>query len=123
MNEWPIFRQMRNRDIDAFGDSAASPRSDSLASRTKTADRAVASVCPYCAVGCGQLVYVKDEDHRYRRRPAFADLKRLPLSKGAATFQLVTGSHRVHHVLYRRPYGKRWERFRWSRPWTWSPSA
>jgi formate dehydrogenase major subunit len=30
--------------------------------------------------------------------------------KGAATFQLVTGSHREHHVLYRRPHGTSWER-------------
>ena len=29
--------------------------------------------------------------------------------KGAATFQLVTGSHRLNHVLYRRPFGTSWE--------------
>jgi formate dehydrogenase major subunit len=110
MSEWPILRQVRNRDIDAFGASAASPRSGSLASRTRSADRAVASVCPYCAVGCGQLIYVKGEK--------IIDIEgdpRSPISngclcpKGAATFQLVTGSHRLHHVLYRRPYGTAWE--------------
>jgi len=61
-------------------------------------------------VGCGQLVYVKDEK--------ITDIEgdpRSPISngclcpKGAATFQLVTGSHRVHHVLYRRPHGTAWE--------------
>jgi formate dehydrogenase major subunit len=70
----------------------------------------VPSVCPYCAVGCGQLVYVKDEK--------IIDIEGDPTSpisggclcpKGAATFQLVTGSHRVRNVLYRRPYGKEWE--------------
>ena len=68
------------------------------------------SVCPYCAVGCGQLVYVKNEK--------IIDIEgdpRSPISngclcpKGAATFQLVTGSHRVQQVLYRRPYGTQWE--------------
>ncbi len=70
----------------------------------------VGSVCPYCGVGCGQLVYVKNEK--------IIDIEgdpRSPISngclcpKGAATFQLVTGSHRVHHVLYRRPHGSVWE--------------
>lgn len=110
MREWPIVRQARNHDVNAFGASAASLRSEELTSRTKSADRAVASVCPYCAVGCGQLVYLKGEK--------IIDIEgdpRSPIShgclcpKGAATFQLVTGSHRVHHVLYRRPYGTAWE--------------
>ena len=70
----------------------------------------MASICPYCGVGCGQLVYVKDEK--------IVDIEgdpRSPISngclcpKGAATFQLVTGSHRVHRVLYRRPHGLEWE--------------
>jgi formate dehydrogenase major subunit len=71
----------------------------------------VSSICPYCAVGCGQLVYIKQEK--------IVDIEgdpRSPISegclcpKGAATFQLVTGSHREHHVLYRRPHGTSWER-------------
>ena len=99
---------MEARDWNGFNESAASPRSGELASRTIGADRVVSSVCPYCGVGCGQLVYVKDEK--------IIDIEgdpRSPISngclcpKGAATFQLVTGSHRVHHVLYRRPHGTR----------------
>lgn len=67
-------------------------------------------MCPYCAVGCGQLVYVKDEK--------IIDIEGDPGSpcshgclcpKGAATFQLVTGSHRLDRVLYRRPHGTKWE--------------
>jgi formate dehydrogenase major subunit len=62
-------------------------------------------------VGCAQLVYVRDKK--------IIDIEgdpRSPLSngclcpKGAATFQLVTGSHRVSDVLYRRPYGTKWEK-------------
>ncbi len=107
---WPVLRQLAKGDILGLGDSAASPRTGSLEARTTHADKVVASVCPYCAVGCGQLVYVKDKK--------IIDIEgdpRSPLShgclcpKGAATFQLVTGSHRVSHVLYRRPYGTKWE--------------
>jgi formate dehydrogenase major subunit len=81
-----------------------------VVSRTATADRVVQSVCPYCAVGCGQLVYVQDEK--------ITDIEGDPDSpvsegclcpKGAATFQLVTGSHRTTNVLYRKPYGTEWE--------------
>ena len=90
---------------------AASPRTESLRARTSEADKAVASVCPYCGVGCGQLVYVKNEK--------IIDIEgdpRSPISngclcpKGAATFQLVTGSHREHHVLYRAPRAGQWRR-------------
>src|SRR6516164_7377469 len=86
-----------------------SPNSIAKGSRTRNATK-VESVCPYCAVGCGQLVYVKDGK--------IIDIEgdpRSPISqgclcpKGAATFQLVTGSHREKHVLYRRPHGTEWE--------------
>lgn len=108
---WPVLRQLKNADLLALGSSAASDRTDSLAARTKYADKVVDSVCPYCAVGCAQLVYVKNEK--------IIDIEgdpRSPLSngclcpKGAATFQLVTGSHRVSEVLYRRPRGREWEK-------------
>jgi formate dehydrogenase major subunit len=108
--EWPILRQIRERDVLGWGGVAASPRSQELRARTADADKVVPSVCPYCAVGCAQLVYVKDGK--------IIDIEgdpRSPISegclcpKGAATFQLVTGSHRERHVLYRRPHGTEWE--------------
>ena len=108
---WPIFRQIKNGDVFGLDASAVSARTESLAARTKHADKVVDSVCPYCAVGCAQLVYVKNEK--------IIDIEgdpRSPVSngclcpKGAATFQLVTGSHRVTDVLYRRPHGKTWEK-------------
>jgi len=107
---WPLWKQVQNGDVEGLGQSACSPRSEELSPRTSSADKVVSSVCPYCGVGCGQLVYVKDEK--------IIDIEgdpRSPISngclcpKGAATFQLVTGSHRVHHVLYRRPHGTAWE--------------
>jgi formate dehydrogenase major subunit len=109
-HEWPLWRQVKDRDWEGLGEIASSPRSESLAPRTSSADKVVSSVCPYCGVGCGQLVYVKNEK--------IIDIEgdpRSPISngclcpKGAATFQLVTGSHREHRVLYRRPHGTEWE--------------
>ena len=62
------------------------------------------SVCPYCAVGCGQLVHVKDGAITNIEGDPDSPISRGRLCpKGAATFQLVTGSHREHQVLYRRP--------------------
>jgi formate dehydrogenase major subunit len=108
---WPVLRQLRERDATALDGTAYSSRTRELEPRNARADKVVSSVCPYCAVGCGQLVYIK--------HGKIVDIEgdpRSPISegclcpKGAATFQLVTGSHREHHVLYRRPYGTSWER-------------
>jgi formate dehydrogenase major subunit len=108
---WPVFRQILNRDVYGLNGTAASARTQDLRARTVSADKVVGSVCPYCAVGCGQLVYVKND--------RIIDIEGDPASpisngnlcpKGAATFQLVTGSYREHRVLYRRPHGTEWER-------------
>ncbi len=96
--------------MQALGDTAASPRTETLKARIKDADRVVPSVCPYCAVGCGQSIYVKDEK--------IIDIEGDPKSpisegclcpKGSATFQLVTSKNRVQQVLYRRPRATEWE--------------
>jgi len=108
--KWPVLKQIRDGDVTALGDTARSSRSEELLPRTQTADQVVRSVCPYCAVGCGQLVFVQDGK--------ITDIEGDPDSpisegclcpKGAATFQLVTGSHRLRNVLYRRPHGTYWE--------------
>jgi formate dehydrogenase major subunit len=108
--EWPVARQVASGDAIGLGENAFSERTRELAPRTASADRVARSVCPYCAVGCGQLVYVKDE--------RIVDIEGDPDSpvsqgclcpKGAATFQLVTGTQREKKVLYRRPGGREWE--------------
>ncbi len=109
IGDWPLLRQLVRRDTFGLGESALSARSETLEARTTRADRVVRSVCPYCAVGCGQLVYV--EDHRITDIEGDPDS---PISegclcpKGAATFQLVTGTHRLDHVLYRAPGALEW---------------
>jgi formate dehydrogenase major subunit len=107
---WPFLKQIASGDLHALGATAASARTAGLGPRTRTADRVVKSVCPYCAVGCGQDVYVRDGKITDIEGDANSPISRGCLCpKGSATFQLVTGAHRVHHVLYRRPGGREWE--------------
>ena len=78
---------------------------------------AVPSVCPYCAVGCGQLVYVKggkivDIEGNYASPINEGTL----CPKGANTFQLTVNPHRITKVLYRAPYSDHWE----ERPLDWA---
>jgi formate dehydrogenase major subunit len=70
----------------------------------------VKSVCPYCAVGCGQNVYVRDERVVQIEGDPDSPVSRGRLCpKGSASLQLTTGGGREHQVLYRRPHGAGWE--------------
>jgi formate dehydrogenase major subunit len=107
---WPVLRQLRG-DLLGRGRAARSRTTDELAPRTSTADRVVDSVCPYCAVGCGQKVFVKDERVVQIEGDPDSPVSRGRLCpKGSATLQLTTGSSREHFVLYRKPFGTGWER-------------
>ncbi|MCL2729730.1 MAG: dehydrogenase, partial [Actinomycetia bacterium] len=61
IDSWPVYRQLKDGDLFGRGAAAKSRVSANLQPRTETADKVTKSVCPYCAVGCGQNVYVKDE--------------------------------------------------------------
>jgi formate dehydrogenase major subunit len=107
---WPVIRQLRQGDVLGLGKAAQSPRSAALEPRTATADRLARSVCPYCAVGCGQRVYVKDEQVIQIEGDPDSPISRGRLCpKGAASKQLVTGPNRQDKVKYRRPHGTEWE--------------
>jgi len=107
---WPVLKQLSTRDARGLGETAATPRTGALHARTSTADKVAKSVCPYCAVGCGQRVFVKDNKiTNIEGDPDSPISEGCLCPKGAATFQLVTGSHRVHDVLYRGPRGTKWE--------------
>ena len=104
LESWPLLRQLREGDPCAVGDTAATVRTRRLHARIGDAGQPARSICPYCAVGCGQHVYVKDGKIIDIEGDEDSPISRGCLCpKGAATFQLVTGSHRVQHVLYRRP--------------------
>src|SRR5699024_9092494 len=130
--EWPVLRQLRTSDRTGRGESVVSQKTRETAPRTTTADKVGQSVCPYCAVGCGQEVFVKDaqvgqgvwhycavgcgqkvfaKDDKVVQIEGDPDS---PISrgrlcpKGAASEQLVNSPGRVTDVLYRAPKAKDW---------------
>jgi formate dehydrogenase major subunit len=123
LERWPAFQDLqelqRGRPFDelGLGETAVSGWTRSIEPRTRTADRVVPSICPYCAVGCSQLIYVK--------QGKIVDIEGNPRSpinggtlcpKGAATFGLLINPARVTTVKYRAPYSDRWE----DRPLDWA---
>jgi formate dehydrogenase major subunit len=110
VSSWPVYRQVTGRDPLGRGAAAKSRRSDHLTPRVATADKVVKSVCPYCAVGCGQNVYVQDGAVTQIEGDPDSPISRGRLCpKGSASLQLTTGSAREYGVLYRRPHGTAWE--------------
>jgi formate dehydrogenase major subunit len=110
IGNWPVVRQAPSGDLLGRGEAAMSPKTKSLKPRTETADKVVKSVCPFCAVGCGQNVYVKNNQVIQIEGDPDSPVSRGRLCpKGAASLQLTTGSARQHQVLYRRPHGRDWE--------------
>ena len=109
IDAWPVYRQLTGPDPLARGKATESRRSAALRPRTEGADRVVGSVCPYCAVGCAQRVYVKDERVIQIEGNPDSPISRGRLCpKGSASKQLVTGPQREQKVLYRPPYGTEW---------------
>jgi formate dehydrogenase major subunit len=110
LDSWPVVRQLRTSDRLGLGRAAQSPRSAATEPRTRHADKVVASVCPYCAVGCGQKVFVSDGKVTQIEGDDASPISRGRLCpKGSASKQLVTSPSRVTRVRYRRPYATEWE--------------
>ncbi|MCW3067494.1 MAG: molybdopterin oxidoreductase Fe4S4 region, partial [Solirubrobacterales bacterium] len=104
-----FLRQLKGDPL-GLGRSARSRHSEELRPRTKTADRVVQSVCPYCAVGCGQRVYVKDEKVVQIEGDPDSPISRGRLCpKGSASLGYVNSPIREYKVKYRPPHGTRWE--------------
>ena len=107
---WPVYRQLTGTDPLGRGAAAQSARSAGLTARTETADSVARSVCPYCAVGCGQRVFVKDGQVTQIEGDPDSPISRGRLCpKGSASKSLVTSPLRQTKVRYRRPYGTEWE--------------
>jgi formate dehydrogenase major subunit len=105
----PFARQLAG-DRLGLGRAAQSIRSERLTARTQTADKVVQSICPYCAVGCGQKVYVKDEKVIQVEGDPDSPISRGRLCpKGSATEALVNSPMRETKVKYRRPGATEWE--------------
>jgi formate dehydrogenase major subunit len=101
--DWPVLRQLSGKDPLGRGPAVRS-------AHTVTADRVARSVCPYCAVGCGQKVFVKDEKVIQIEGDPDSPISRGRLCpKGSASKNLVTSKLRQTKVKYRRPFGTEWE--------------
>ena len=108
--DWPVLRQLSGKDPLGRGPAVRSAHTEQITARTVTADRVARSVCPYCAVGCGQKVFVKDEKVIQIEGDPDSPISRGRLCpKGSASKNLVTSPLRQTKVRYRRPFGTEWE--------------
>ncbi len=107
---WPVLRQLAGSDPLGRGSAARSPRTEEMHARTEDADTVTRSVCPYCAVGCGQQVFSRDGRVTQIEGDPDSPISRGRLCpKGSASGQLVNSPSRQTRVRYRRPYGTEWE--------------
>ena len=107
---WLVYRQLTGGDRLGRGTATRSRRTERIEPRIRNADRVAKSVCPYCAVGCGQNVYASDEKVIQIEGDPDSPVSRGRLCpKGSASLQLTTGSGREYGVRYRPPFGKDWE--------------
>jgi formate dehydrogenase major subunit len=110
IRDWPVLRQLQGADPLGRGAAVKSAKSSHLHPRIAEADQVVKSICPYCAVGCGQNVFVKDRKVVQIEGDPDSPISRGRLCpKGSASLQLTTGASRRYDVLYRRPHGTEWE--------------
>ncbi len=108
LSSWPVYQQIKNRS-NGNGSESWSERTRTLQPKTTGCDVA-RSICPYCAVGCGQLIY-----HKEGKLVSVEGDPKSPISrghlcpKGGSTYQLHTHSNRLTKMKYRRPYSREWE--------------
>jgi formate dehydrogenase major subunit len=109
INEWPVLQQVRTGNWRGTGEEVMSEQTRNLVPKIQDAEVS-RSICPYCGVGCGQLVY-----HKEGKLVAIEGDPASPISrgrlcpKGSDTFQLHTHPARLTQVKYRRPYSRKWE--------------
>jgi formate dehydrogenase major subunit len=110
LESWPVVRQLKEGDLLGLERAVQTDRSKTLRPRIAEADHVAHSICPYCAVGCAQLVYVKDgQVTQVEGDPASPISRGRLCPKGAASKSLHDGPLRQYKVKYRRPYGTSWE--------------
>jgi len=108
LSRWPLIQQIR-AGADGTGPESMSERTRNLQPKHHGAE-VTRSICPYCGVGCGQLVY-----HKNGKLISIEGDPESPISrghlcpKGADTYELHTHPGRLKRVKYRRPYSNQWE--------------
>jgi formate dehydrogenase major subunit len=107
--DWSLPRQWIGQDVMA--EAAQSTHSRKLRPRLEQADRVGTSICPFCAVGCAQLVYARSGKPIHIEGDPRSPVNNGTLCpKGAGTLGMLLSEQRVNHVMYRAPYADRWER-------------
>lgn len=113
--DWSIPRQLAGESVMAG--AAQSTQSRGLRPRLEQADRVGTSICPFCAVGCAQLVYARNGKPIHVEGDPRSPVNQGTLCpKGAATLGMLLSEDRINHVLYRAPYATEWE----TRPLDWA---
>ena len=108
VRSWPLVRQLTGSDPLGRGAAVESP--SEWRARTAEADTVTRSVCPFCAVGCGQRVYSREGRVTHIEGDPDSPISRGRLCpRGSSSLSLVTSPSRVTHVRYRRPGGTDWE--------------
>ena len=110
VRSWPLVRQLTGPDPLGRGSAVRSDGSDEWRARTADADEVTRSVCPFCAVGCGQKIYSKDGRVTQIEGDPDSPISRGRLCpRGSSSLSLVTSPTRLTRVRYRRPHGTEWE--------------
>jgi len=108
LRDWSVPRQLRGENASAK--AAESQTSRQLRPRLEEADKVGTSICPYCAVGCGQLIYAKGNQVIHIEGDPKNPINQGTLCpKGAATISWLQNPNRLTTVKYRRPYSDHWE--------------
>ena len=109
VRDWTLPRQLAGESV--MGEAAQSEHSRKLRPRLEEADRVGTSICPFCAVGCAQLVYAKNGKPIHIEGDPRSPVNQGTLCpKGGGTLGMLLSPQRINHVLYRAPYSDHWER-------------
>jgi len=115
LRDWAVPRQLAGQD--PLGAAAQAQSSRTARPRLQEADRVGTSICPYCAVGCAQLIYARGNDVIHVEGDPRSPINQGTLCpKGASTFGWMTSPQRLTRVKYRAPYSDHWE----ERPLDWA---
>src|SRR5690348_15405278 len=115
LNDWSVPRQLQGQDPLAA--AAESQASRHLRPRLDQAERVGTSICPYCAVGCAQLIYARGNDVIHVEGDPRSPINQGTLCpKGAAAVSWMLNPNRLTKVKYRAPYSDHWE----ERPLDWA---
>jgi formate dehydrogenase major subunit len=115
LRDWSVPRQLHG--ADAENAAAESDGSRRARPRLEQADRVGTSICPYCAVGCAQLIYARGNDVIHVEGDPRSPINQGTLCpKGAATVGWMVNPNRLTTVKYRAPHTDHWE----ERPLEWA---